>query len=99
MSGPDLKVDYALLEGSGRTLQQMQSHFEELGNWSHSTAGCWGSGEIASAMSDHFAGNWDSHRKRMIESMKSMSELCDKSVQQFQEMDSKQARALTGHKN
>src|SRR5438105_2449252 len=99
MAGPDLKVDYALLEGSSRTLQQMQSHLEGLGNWSHSTEGCWGSGEIASAMSESFAGNWESHRQRLIESMKSLSELCDKSVQQFQEMDSKQAGELTGHGN
>jgi hypothetical protein len=99
MSGPDLKVDYELLEGSGRTLSQMQSQLENLSDWSHSTEGCWGSGEIASAMSDHFAGNWNSHRKRMIEAMKSLSELCEKSVKEFRELDSKQAHELTAHGN
>ena len=99
MSGPDLKVDYGLLESSGRRLQQMKSFFDGIKSWSQSCEGFWGSGAIASAMSGSFAGNWDSHRKRLVESMESLSELCDKSVKSFQEMDSKQARALTGHGN
>lgn len=97
MSGPDLKVDYSLLDGSSRRLQNMKSFFEGIKEWDRSCDSAWGSGAIASAMSGSFAGNWDIHRKKLVDSMDSLSKLCDEAVKQFQKADGKWAGALTGH--
>lgn len=96
VSGPDLKVDYDLLDGSAGRLRQMKSFFEGIKDWGQSCEGDWGSGSIASAMSGHFAGNWDIHRKGLVESMDSLAELCDTAVKSFQDGDTKLANSLTG---
>lgn len=97
MSGPDLRVDYGLLDGSSRRLQQMKSFFDGIQDWDRSCDSAWGSGAIASAMSGSFAGNWNVHRKELVSSMDSLSELCDQAVVQFQNADGTMARKLTGH--
>lgn len=96
MSGPDLKADYGLLNSSERRLRQMKSFFDGIKDWDRSCASFWGASAIASAISGHFAGNWDIHRKRLMESMDSLAELCDMSVKEFQKADAALARSVTG---
>ncbi|HYZ57282.1 MAG TPA: hypothetical protein VE733_27780 [Streptosporangiaceae bacterium] len=93
----DLKVDYQLLDSAERTLSSLTSEFRNIKAQEGSYAGAMGSGDIASAM-DAFAGNWDSHREKLVGSMQALGTMISASRKQFTSTDSKLAASLTAKK-
>ena len=90
----DLKVDYDLLTESSRSLQHISQAFGGLKNRSSTTARDWGSSVIAGAMGD-FSGDWDNHRTKIMQSIETVKELTDQTVDAFQDSDQQLATSLT----
>jgi uncharacterized protein YukE len=90
----DLKVDYQLLDSTERTLSSLTSEFQNIKAQEGSYDGAMGSGDIASAM-DAFAGNWDSHRAKLVGSMQALGKMISESRKQFTHTDTKLASDLT----
>ena len=90
----DLKVDYATLDDSERSLQRIRQEFESATNRRDVLRGSWGSGPIADAMDD-FVDNWDRHRNKLVESLKSVGEMCASIKGTFQDVDRQLADELT----
>lgn len=90
----DLKVDYQLLDSIERSLTTLQSEFQNIKAQTGSYDGAMGSGDVAGAM-DGFAGNWDDHRKDLLNSIQTLGKMVSETKQQFQAADSKLANSLT----
>jgi uncharacterized protein YukE len=91
---PDLKVDYNLLDQSEKALSSLVSEFQNIKAQESAYDGAMGSGDVASAMGD-FAGNWDIHRKKLVDKMQHTGELIHQSKQAFSDTDGKLACSLT----
>ena len=92
---PDLKVDYATLDQSERSLQRIATELEGAEARRHANAGIWGSSDVADAMSE-FVGNWDRHRRELIESLYSVAGMCASAREGFAGSDRQLAAELTG---
>ena len=90
----DLKVDYQLLDSIERSLTSLQSEFQNIKAQTGSYDGAMGSGDVASAM-DGFSGNWDDHRKDLLNSIQSLGKMVSETKQQFQQADNKLKSSLT----
>lgn len=90
----DLVVDYSLLEQVESTLSGLHREFSDIQGQQHAYASAWGSGAIASAMGD-FAGNWDYHRKKLLESLESLGAMVGKCKSSFATADTDLSNALT----
>lgn len=95
----NLKVDYAALDDSERSLQRIATELEGADARRDANAKIWGSSDIADKM-EEFVDNWDRHRKQLVESLKSVGEMCASSRDCFtgtdQELASKLAEAGEG---
>lgn len=90
----DLKVDYQLLDSIERNLSNLVSQFENIEAQTGSYDSAFGSSDISGAMGN-FAGNWDSHRKQIVSSMKSLGQMVSATKKHFQDADDKLAASLT----
>jgi uncharacterized protein YukE len=90
----DLKVDYTLLDQSEKSLSSLVSEFQNIKAQESGYDGAMGSGDIASAM-DSFAGNWDYHRGKLVDSMESLGKMISQSKQAFQKTDNQLKTDLT----
>jgi uncharacterized protein YukE len=93
----DLVVDYNLLDQVESTLSGLRSEFSDIQAQQHAYVSAWGSGAIASAMDD-FAGNWDYHRKELLDSMESLGEMVGQCKSSFAKADTDLANSLTRKK-
>ena len=91
----DLKVNYASLDDSERSLQQIATELEGADARRAANADIWGSSDIAEAM-DEFVGNWDRHRKQLVESLRSVGEMCASSRGCFTGADQQLSSKLAG---
>ena len=90
----DLKVDYQLLDSIERSLTSLHSEFQNIKSQTGAYDGAMGSGDVASAM-DGFSGNWDDHRKDLLNSIQSLGKMVSETKQQFQTTDNKLKNSLT----
>lgn len=93
----DLVVDYNLLNQAESSLSGLHGEFSEIRGQQHAYFSAWGSDVIASAMND-FAGNWDYHRKKLLDSMESLSKMVDQCKSSFAQADTDLSNALTKKK-
>ncbi|KRV50885.1 hypothetical protein AQ490_13105 [Wenjunlia vitaminophila] len=91
----DLCVSYDTLEDCESDLKTIQSEFEKCGERRDQLRGIWGSGEVADAMGD-FVGNWDRHRKELVQSIKSVGEMVTNTLTTFKDTDKKLADNCKG---
>lgn len=91
----DLKVNYASLDDSERSLQQIATALEGAEARRAANADIWGSSDVAGAMNE-FVGNWDRHRKQLVESLKSVGEMCASSRDCFAGTDQQLSSKLPG---
>lgn len=91
----DLKVSYDKLEESSKNLQAVQRELEHTGDHQKDIKGSLGSGDIAHAMDD-FANNWDYHRHKLLDQVKKMTELSEKTMEAFRDLDHKLAAGAEG---
>jgi hypothetical protein len=89
----DLTVDYATLDDSEQSLHRIGQEFEGATDRRDVLRGAWGSGRVADAMGD-FVDNWDRHRKKLLESIKSVGEMCAGTKETFQGTDKQLADEL-----
>lgn len=89
----DLKVDFDALRASSTSLQQIADAFQGLESRVSGAEDDWGSSAIAGAMGD-FAGNWDSHRRKVVQALGSLRELVDQALEGFEQTDRQLAGAL-----
>lgn len=89
----DLKIDFAALRASSASLQQIAGAFDRLESRVSGAEDDWGSSAIAGAMGD-FAGDWDSHRRKVVQALTSMRQLVDQALEGFQQTDGRLAGAL-----
>ena len=92
---PDLKVDYATLDHSERSLQRIATELEGADARRDANARIWGSSDVADAMRE-FVDNWDRHRRHQIESLASVAEMCATAKESFAGADRQLAAELTG---
>ncbi len=90
-----LKVDYTALNDSERSLLRISTELEGAEARRDADAGIWGSSDVADAM-EEFVGNWDRHRKQLVESLKSVGEMCASSRDCFTGTDQQLASKLAG---
>lgn len=93
----DLVVDYNLLDQVESTLSGLHGEFSDIQAQQHSYFSAWGSDAIASAMDD-FAGNWDYHRKKMLDSMESLGKMVGQCKLSFSKADTDLSNELTRKK-
>jgi len=93
-SHSQLKVDYALLDSTERSLSSLLSEFENIQTQESAYDGAMGSGDVVSAMHE-FSGNWDDHRKNLISSMQALGKMVHETKAQFQKTDDDLCKALT----
>jgi hypothetical protein len=86
----DLKVSYDRLEESNRNLKAINSELDTTGSHQSDISGSLGSGDMAHAMHD-FADNWDYHRHKLQDKIKSMQEMTEAVMSEFQKADQKLA--------
>jgi hypothetical protein len=78
----DLKVDYATLDAAHQSLERIAAELEGADHRCEELAGVWGSPDVAGAMGS-FAGNWDRHREKLLESVRSVGEMCAGTTETF----------------
>jgi uncharacterized protein YukE len=93
----DLAVDYNLLDQTESTLSRLRSEFGDIQAQQRAYFSTWGSDAIASVMDD-FAGNWDYHRKKLLDSMESLGEMVSQCKSSFAKADTDLSNALTTKK-
>ncbi len=91
----DLKVDYASLDNSEQSLQRIATELEGADARRAANADVWGSSDVAAAMGG-FVDNWDRHRKQLVESLKSVGEMCASSRDCFTGADQQLSSTLSG---
>lgn len=90
----DLKVDYQLLGNIERSLTSLHSEFQNIKAQTGAYDGAMGSGDVASSM-DGFSGNWDDHRKDLINSIQSLGKMVSETMKEFKKTDNKLKKSLT----
>lgn len=93
----DLVVDYNLLDQTERSLSRLHSEFSNIKAQDRTYFRAWGSADIASAM-EEFAGNWDHHRRKLLDSMQALGQMVSQSKSSFAKADSDLSTALIRHK-
>ncbi len=91
----DLKVNYATLDQSEQSLRRIASELEGAEARRHANERIWGSSDVADAMSE-FVGNWDRHRRELVESLQSVAGMCASAREAFAGSDRQLAAELTG---
>ncbi len=91
----DLKVSYDRLEESTKSLQTIQRELGDTGGRQKEIKEFLGSGDIAHAMHD-FASNWDYHRHKLLDKVKAMGEMAEKTMEAFKDVDKKLEDGLDG---
>lgn len=89
----DLRVSYDRLEESSKSLQSIEGELENTKDHQGDIKGSLGSGDVAHGMSD-FAGNWDYHRHKILDKLKSMREMAEQTMNAFKDADKKLADGL-----
>lgn len=93
----DLVVDYNLLGQVESTLRGLHGEFSDIQAQQRAYFSAWGSDAIASAMND-FAGNWDYHRKKLLDAMESLGTMVGQCKSSFGEADTDLSNELTKKK-
>jgi hypothetical protein len=91
----DPKVSYTVLEQSEESLQRIAAELEGAEARQHANADIWGSSDVAGAMAE-FVSNWDRHRGTLVESLKSVGQMCAGSRRTFAGIDQRLADAGEG---
>jgi len=91
----DLQIDFASLEAMNRSLIAVAGRFEELTGQTTAEPRIWGGSHVRSAM-EEFAGNWESHRRKLTEDARKLGEHCAVAVEVFRGVDSGLARSVQG---
>ena len=91
----DLCVSFDALEDSERDLKTIKSEFENCSKHTDELRAVWGSGEVADAMGE-FVGNWDYHRKDVLDSIQAVGDMVSGTLQTFRETDQKLADQCKG---
>ncbi|MFE9772268.1 WXG100 family type VII secretion target [Streptomyces sp. NPDC005931] len=89
----DLIVNVDLLVESESLLKGIQKELKDLNNRKDDMRPYWGSGEIADAM-DKFVDNWDDHRGKLLDSVKTVGELVKSTINGFSGADAQLAAEL-----
>lgn len=84
----DLKVDFAVLEGTKRSLSRLKSEFDTIENRRDDTSDFWGHEEVREAM-DEFASNMDHHREDLSNEMEDVGKKVEATIETFQKADEK----------
>lgn len=90
----DLKVDYQLLSSIERRLTSLQGEFQNIQAQTSGYDGAMGSGDVASAM-NNFSGNWNDHRKDLLNSIETLGKMVSETIAKFQQTDNKLKSSLT----
>jgi len=90
----DLKVDYQLLASIHRTLNGLTWEFENIQDQVGAYDQAFGSSDIRAAMGS-FSGNWTTHRKTMLGTMRSLDQMVTATAQRFHQADNQLASDLT----
>jgi hypothetical protein len=84
----DLVVDYNLLDKAQASLAGLGKEFGDIKSQERAYDGDWGSSRIQNAMAD-FAGNWDNHRKNLLQKINTLGQHTQESKKGFQGTDTK----------
>jgi hypothetical protein len=90
----DLRVDYQLLASVHRTLTGLTWEFENIEDQASGYDPAFGSSDITAAMGG-FAGNWSTHRKALLSSMRNLDQMVAATAQHFRQTDDQLASELT----
>ena len=90
---PDLIVNVDLLVKSESRLKEIQRELKDLNNRKDDMHPYWGNSEISDAMGK-FVDNWDDHRGKLLESVKTVGELVKATIDGFSGADAKLAEEL-----
>ncbi|GAA0610532.1 hypothetical protein GCM10009547_10700 [Sporichthya brevicatena] len=90
----DLQVDYVSLDRVHTALSRIAAEFEQMERHRDEVGEIWGSVHIRKAMSG-FAGNWDRHRRGLLESVRSVGEMCAATATTFRDVERGLAGSLT----
>lgn len=91
----DLKVDYAALDRAQLSLSRIATELDQMERHRADVEDIWGSDRVREAMSG-FAGNWDRHRNQLLESVRSVGEMCAATAQTFREVENGLAGVFVG---
>lgn len=91
----DLKVSYDKLEQSQKNLKAIKTELEDTVDHQKEVKGSLGSGDIAHAMSD-FADNWEYHRRKIVDKVTSLTDLTEKTLEAFRDLDNKLGKGAEG---
>lgn len=94
----DLKIDYDLLNESSTSLGDIYTAFDNLKSRASNTESDWGSGDIAGAVGS-FSGDWDSHREKIMHSLRAVKNTVDEALQGFDDTEGKLSKSLTQSKH
>lgn len=97
MANPDLKVSYDWLQQTGSNLKAIKSELDNINENQDGLAGDLGSGDMAHAMDD-FCNNWGYHRRKLTDQVSNVAEMAEKTMEAFQDADSKLAKSSSGGK-
>jgi hypothetical protein len=89
----DLKIDYDLLSESSSSLGTIYHALDTLKSRRSQTESDWGSSAISDALGS-FAGDWDSHREKIMKSVQSTKGLVDEALEGFKDTEGKLASSL-----
>ncbi|CAL9476268.1 hypothetical protein ACWDUG_00200 [Streptomyces cellulosae] len=89
----DLIVNVDLLVKSESRLKEIQRELKDLNNRKDDMHPYWGNSEISDAMGE-FVDNWDDHRGKLLESVKTVGELVKATIDGFSGADAKLAEEL-----
>ncbi|MBV9448194.1 MAG: hypothetical protein JO345_20105 [Streptosporangiaceae bacterium] len=90
----DLRVDYQLLASIHSTLNGLTGEFQHIEDQASAYNSAFGSDAITGAMGA-FAGNWSSHRKTLLSTMRNLDRMVTTTAQDFHHADSQLAADLT----
>jgi predicted unusual protein kinase regulating ubiquinone biosynthesis (AarF/ABC1/UbiB family) len=82
----DLRVDFSVLEQTGRMLSAAMSDFAQVEAWAAEYGMSAGSSEVAAALSN-FAGNWANHRRNLQDSVQNLGTMVVETSRSFHETD------------
>lgn len=88
----DLKVERHLLEETERNLHSLKSEFSKIKARTEHYDSAFGSPDIVAAMGD-FSGNWDYHRRKLLQSIENLGKLVHETNEKFHEADEKLKKA------
>jgi hypothetical protein len=89
----DLKIDFDTLKESSSALEDIYHAFDTIKSRASATESDWGSDDIKGAMGS-FSGDWDSHRKKIMESLEKTKQMVDQTIAGFNDTEGKLAGSL-----